>query len=480
MLGTAAAAATAVAPRKATAESGQAEAHPEQKKKPNILLQSLSRRRTYIEHSGQLRVEHRFSLRKKSNLTCAAMLALCCCVPSNAATVCDSAAYGAKADGKTKDTAALQKAIDDCARKGGGTVRLANGTYLTGPIALKSRIVFDIEPGATLLGTQDKADYQKITVMREDAVQPLISAANAQDITIRGGGVIDGNGQPWWAEVYAHKNSPDYVAAKRPRLILIDHSKHIRIEGVTIQNSASWQVTLYYADDVIIRDGKILAPEHSPNTDGVDPFSSHHVAIAHMTIDVGDDNVAIKSGQPGSPGPDDPSTDIDVSDCTFLHGHGMSIGSEVAGGVQNVRVARVQFKGTANGVRVKSNRDRGADIGHLEFRDLTMEDVATPVLVTEYYPRIPDHDSAQPITRLTPHFHDIRITNLSATGAKTGGFIVGLPESPITSISLSNVHISAEKGMTISNATVTAHDFAVQVASGDPLIMLERAKVEQK
>jgi hypothetical protein len=140
----------------------------------------------------------------------------------------------------------------------------------------------------------------------------------------------------------------------------------------------------------------------------------------------------------------------------------------------------MHFKGTANGVRVKSNRDRGSDIGHLDFRDVTMEDVATPVLITEYYPHIPDHDSAQPVTRLTPHFHDISITNLSATGAKTAGFIVGLPESPITSIILSNVHISAEKGMTISNATVTAHDFAVKAAGGAPFIMVERASVQQK
>jgi polygalacturonase len=239
-------------------------------------------------------------------------------------------------------------------------------------------------------------------------------------------------------------------------------------------------VTLYYSDDVTIRNAKIVAPEHSPNTDGIDPFSSNHVAISHMTIDVGDDNVAIKSGQPGSPGRDDPSTDITVTDCTLLHGHGMSIGSEVSGGVRNVAVARVQFKGTANGVRVKSNRDRGGDIGNLDFRDLTMEDVGTPVLITEYYPRIPDRDSAQPVTRLTPHFHDISITNLSATGAKNAGFIVGLPESPITSIALTNVHISAEKGMTISNSTVTAHDFAVKAASGPPLIMLERGKVQQR
>jgi hypothetical protein len=140
----------------------------------------------------------------------------------------------------------------------------------------------------------------------------------------------------------------------------------------------------------------------------------------------------------------------------------------------------VHFKGTANGVRVKSNRDRGAAIGPLDFRDVIMEEVATPVLITEYYPRIPEHDSAQPVTRLTPHFHDISITNLSATGAKTAGFIVGLPESPITSITLSNVHIGAEKGMTISNATVAAHDFTVHAATGAPLIMLERAQVKEK
>jgi polygalacturonase len=407
-------------------------------------------------------------------------LAPCSVAAVHATAICDAGSYGAKADGNTKDTLALQKAIDDCAGKGGGTVRLFRGTFLSGPIVLKGHIALEIDAGATLLGSQDKGDYPPMREMREDAVQPLISATNAQDVTIRGRGTIDGAGQPWWVQVYAHKNSPDYVAAKRPRLIFFDHSKHVLIEGVTIQNSASWQVTLYYSDGVTIRNAKILAPEHSPNTDGVDPFSSHHVSISHMTIDVGDDNVAIKSGQPGSTGPDDPSTDITVTDCTFLHGHGMSIGSEVSGGVENVHVARVHFKGTANGVRVKSNRDRGNDIGHLDFRDLTIEDVATPVLITEYYPRIPDHDSAQPVTRLTPHFHDISIANLSATGAKTAGFIVGLPESPITSITLCNVHISAEKGMTISDATLTAHDFAVKAASGAPFIMLERASVRQQ
>lgn len=396
---------------------------------------------------------------------------------SQTGTVCDPMHYGAKADGATKDTSALQEAIDTCAASGGGTVRLASGTFLTGPITLRSHIKLEIAPGAILLGSQDKTDYPEMQELREAAVEPLIHATGAEDITISGGGTIDGAGRPWWEMVWAGKANHKMVAAKRPRLLVLDHCKHVLIDGMTIQNSASWQVVPYYSEDITIRNGKILAPANSPNTDGVDPFSSQHVTISHMLIDVGDDNVAIKSGQPGSPGPDDPSTDITITDCTFLHGHGMSIGSEIAGGVQHVRAAHITFKGTVNGVRVKSNRDRGNDIGDLDFRDLTMENVQTPILVSEYYPKIPEHDVAQPVTRLTPHFHDISITNLHATGAKTAGVIIGLPESPINSITLTNVDISAQTGMTISNATVTTNNLTVRPETGLPFILLESAKI---
>ena len=399
---------------------------------------------------------------------------------ARAAAVCDPIAYGAKADGETKDTAAIQKAIDACEAKGGGTVRLRAGTFLTGPIVLRSHITLEVDPGATLLGSQDKSDYPEMTELREAAVQPLIGAKDAEDITIQGGGTIDGNGKPWWDDVYSHRHMPDFVAALRPRLILLDHCRHVLIDGVTIENSASWQVVPYYSSDVTIRNGKILAPARSPNTDGIDPFSSHHVTITHMTIDVGDDNVAIKSGQPGSPGPDDPSTDITVKDCTFLHGHGMSIGSEIAGGVQNVRVERVNFEGTKHGVRIKSNRDRGGDIGNFEFRDINMENVGEAIVISEYYPKIAQHDTPHPLTRLTPHFHDIHIANLKATGVKDAGVIVGLPESPIATIDFNNVHIRAQKGMTISNAVVTAHDFSVQAAQGEPVTLLENAKLHEK
>jgi polygalacturonase len=403
-----------------------------------------------------------------------------CATLAHAARVCDVTAYGAKGDGVTKDTHAIQSAIDACAAKGGGTVRLASGTFLTGPIVLKSHITLEVDAGATLLGSQNKADYPEVQELRERALQPLLSATSAEHIVIRGGGTIDGNGKPWWDAVYAHRAGSNFVAAMRPRLILFDHCKHVLIENMTIQNSASWQVVPYYSDDVVIRNGKILAPARSPNTDGIDPFSSSHVTISHMTIDTGDDNIAIKSGQPNSPGPDAPSTDITITDCTFLHGHGMSMGSEIAGGVQRVRARRIHFQDTASGVRIKSNRDRGGDIGNFDFRDLTMENVATPILITEYYPRIPQHDTAQPVTRLTPRFHDIHISNLKATGAKDAGTIVGLPESPITTVTLDHVKISAQKGMTISDATVAAHDFSVTAAAGDPYTLLENAHINRK
>ena len=424
-------------------------------------------------------VAARFLTRRILNIFFLATLAVCSTL-AHAARVCDVTAYGAKGDGVTKNTHAIQNSIDACAAKGGGTVRLASGTFLTGPIVLKSHITLEIDAGATLLGSQEKADYPEVQELRERALQPLLSATNAEHIVIRGGGTIDGNGKPWWDAVYAHRAGSNFVAAMRPRLILFDHCKHVLIENMTIQNSASWQVVPYYSDDVVIRNGKILAPARSPNTDGIDPFSSSHVTISHMTIDTGDDNIAIKSGQPNSPGPDAPSTDIVITDCTFLHGHGMSMGSEIAGGVQRVRARRIHFQETASGVRIKSNRDRGGDIGNFDFRDLTMENVATPILITEYYPRIPQHDTAQPVTRLTPHFHDIRISNLKATGAREAGIIVGLPESPITTITLDHVSISAQKGMTVSDATVKAHDFSVTAAAGDPYILLENAHINRE
>jgi polygalacturonase len=413
-------------------------------------------------------------------LLTAAALIFSAAVTLHAASVCDARAFGAKGDGAAKDTAALQAAIDACAAKGGGTVHLAAGTYLSAPIVLKSGITLELDKGATLLGSPDHKDYSAKTEFRAPGLQSLVSATNAENVAIVGEGTIDGNGESWWQEARAYKDSGILGAEHtRPRLVVFDHCKHVRVEGVTIQNSPMWQLVPYYTDDILIRNVRVLAPARSPNTDAVDPFSSSHVVIDHLYADVGDDNIAIKSGMINSPGPDSPSRDITITDCTFLHGHGLSIGSEIAGGAQNIHAERVHFDGTDNGIRVKSNRDRGNDVGNLSFKDIEMKDVKNALIISAYYPKVmpPDGDAAQPITRLTPHFHDITLENVTAVNSASAGAIVGLPEAPVKRVVLRNVQISAQHGLNVGYAEVSGTGFVVTAAEGPNLVQAAGAQL---
>ena len=406
--------------------------------------------------------------------------AACSASAHAASPACDPHAYGAKGDGVAKDTLAIQSAIDACASRGGGTVRLSAGTYLSAPIVLKSRVTLQIDRDATLLASSDHGDYPTKQEFRAPGLQSLVSATAASNVSIIGNGVIDGAGQTWWLTARSTKNAgvmaSDFL---RPRLVVFDHCTHVLVEGVTIQNSPMWQLVPYYSDDVTIRNVRFLAPADSPNTDAIDPFASSHVRIDHVFADVGDDNVAIKSGAANSPGPDQPSRDITITDCTFLHGHGLSIGSEIAGGAHNIRAKRIHFKGTDNGIRIKANRDRGHDVGPVFIRDVDMIDVKNALIVSEFYPKVlpPDPNLAQPVTRLTPHFHDITIQNLTATGSASAGVIVGLPEAPIQRVVLRNIEISAGRGLTVGDAEVSGYGVVIKTTEGEPVTKLAGASL---
>jgi len=405
--------------------------------------------------------------------------------PTYASTkVCDARSYGAKADGVTKSTAAIQRAIDTCAAaRHGGTVVLSGGVFVSAPLVLKSHVKLRIDKGATLLGSPDHADYPRKTEFRAPGFQSLLSATDAEDVSIVGKGVIDGAGKSWWDAVRGTKDAGLLGSTNtRPRLIVFDHCKHVLLEGVTIQNSPYWQVVPYDSDDVTIRHVRITADEHSPNTDAIDPFSSSNVVIDHVYSDVGDDNIAIKSGMIGSPGPDAPSRNIAITDCEFAHGHGLSIGSELSGGAQNIHAQRIHFHGTDNGVRVKSNRDRGNDIGNITFEDITMENVKVSILISEYYPRALPEGEVTPadVQRLTPLFHDITIKNLRSVDSDWAGVVIGLPESLVKKVTMENVSIQAKKGLQIAYAEVTGSHVSVTAAEGKNITVAPNAKVELK
>ena len=377
---------------------------------------------------------------------------------------------GAYADGIHKDTEVIQAAIDSCTNAGGGTVHFENGIYLTAPFELKSNVTLLVDSTASIIASQDMYDFYPIGFDTTGGSQPpdyrpLISSDHADNITIRGNGIINGRGEPWWI---AFRNG---IITRRPRLIQLNYGNHIRLEDITLKNSGQFHFVPRWCVDITVDNVTILSPEDAPNTDGIDPTTCHHVRITNCYIDTGDDNVAIKSGYDDPAYPNAGSSDIIISDCTFLNGHGVSIGSETNAGVDSMLVENCTFDGTDNGIRIKSNRTRGGNVRGITYRNLTMTNVGYPILFSEYYPDLPDQsDPPQPITSTTPYYHDIIVDGLTTTNCRYGGLIIGLPETPMTNIHLSNVNISANTGLRIRNATVDTANVKVHANSGPDII----------
>ncbi|HET8841224.1 MAG TPA: glycosyl hydrolase family 28 protein [Ktedonobacteraceae bacterium] len=385
---------------------------------------------------------------------------------ARAATICSAKSFGATGNGTTKDTSALQQAINACA--GGGTVELTSGKYLSGPLTLPGNIIFQIDSGATLLASQTVSDYPA----SGSHLQALLSASKVSNVTITGSGTIDGQGASWWAVINAEK-AAGQTLSPRPAMIDLETVTTATISGITIKNAPNGHITMKKASGVTITHIAISSPSDSPNTDGIDVWSSSNVTVTNSTIDDGDDDIAIDSSAS-----DGPAHDIFLSSCTILHGHGLSIGSFTGGGVYNVNIHDNTLTGTSTGVRLKTARDRGGEVTGVTYTHLTMTNVSTPISLLEYYPKVPaDGDPAQAITSTTPNFHNITISKITATGASNAGQIVGVPELPMTGITLTNVNISAKTGLQVRNATVSATSTTLTVSSGSKYILESKGVV---
>ncbi|MFA6590507.1 MAG: glycosyl hydrolase family 28 protein, partial [Bacteroidales bacterium] len=233
---------------------------------------------------------------------------------------------GGKNDGKTLNTKAIAKAIDKLSEQGGGSLYFPSGTYLTGPIMLKSNITLDLDAGAVLSFSDDFDLYMPYVEMRYEGVvmksfHPLIYAYEAENISIKGRGTLEGNGRAWWEETWRLevafykgelKNAaptkyqqawldanPDFSIEPqsdwkntlarhwfRPPFIQLYKCKNILIEGVHIQNSPFWTVNPEFCDNLTIQGLTIENPD-SPNTDGINPESCTNVHISNCHISVG-------------------------------------------------------------------------------------------------------------------------------------------------------------------------------------------------
>lgn len=397
--------------------------------------------------------------------------------------------FGATGDGKTFDTAPIQKALDAC-QASGGTVEFPAGTYLCQPLTLHAKTTVQLDTGAILQASTNQADFMKtpgdwLKARSSGEFIPFISGQDLTDITFTGGGVIDGGGQVWWGEAEKARHIRPGYTLPRPNLIVLERCKNVRIGNVTLQNSPKFHLVPADCEDVVISNVTILAPPHAANTDAMDP-SGRHILITRCKVDVGDDNVAIKAGRK-IPGHDFESEDITVTDCAFLHGHGMSIGSETAGGVRNVTVRNCTFENTENGLRIKSDSRRGGLVENIFYENITMSNVNPAITLTCLYQQNSAGDARQPSTMSRvmnpaggtkiPIYRNIHIRNLTATCPQAVGLIVGLPESCISNVVLENVHISAAKSFEIRDAKdIQFKNVSISVPGGKPFT-LENAEV---
>lgn len=378
--------------------------------------------------------------------------------------------FGATGDGQTLDTAAVQKALNDCGKAGGGTVHFPPGTYLSQPLTIGTKTTLQLDKGATLQANDDPADYKRTD--KPDSFFPFLAGKDLEDVTIAGPGVIDGGGQKWWVDAEAARQKKSGYTLPRPNMIVLTRVTNLVVRDVTLQNAPKFHLVPTECDGVEVTGVTILAPERSPNTDGIDPSMCRNVKITNCLIDVGDDNIAIKSGKQAE-GREFACEDYTITNCTFKHGHGMSIGSEIVGGVRNVLVKDCTFEDTDNGIRIKTDRSRGGTVENVVYENIRMKNVRGAIYIAGYYPKVPATDKAKPVTDTTPKFRGITIRNLAATSTKGAGVIVGLPESLIEDVTLENVSIeAAQTGLEIRNARgVTLKDVKVAPNKGKPIIV---------
>jgi polygalacturonase len=380
--------------------------------------------------------------------------------------------YGAVGDGKTYDTGAIEKAIAACRSAGGGTVDVPAGKFLTAPFVLASNLNLHLESGSTILLSDKPDDF----ALNRGRYESCITLKDGHDVAITGSGTIDGQGAQWWKNFVPPKNSPPSAfegLPRRPRLIELSRCTRVLVQGVTLTNSPMFHLAPAQCRDVTIDSIRIKAPATSPNTDGIDP-SGINIDIRSCTIDTGDDCIAVKAGTRYDP--NRPSCEnIVVRDCTFLHGHGMSVGSETNGGLRNMLVQNCSFDGTQAGIRLKTDRGQGGLVEDLTYQDLTMKDVKVSILITSYYPKVPvdpEQDAPQKIGDRTPIWRHIVIRNVTSRNSSIAGQIVGLPEMPIEDIVLTNVSISAKQPIEIVHAKgIRFVNCALWSSTGKPMII---------
>jgi polygalacturonase len=430
-------------------------------------------------------------------------------IPANRVSIAD---FGAKSGGQMLCTQAFDDAINAVSGRGGGKVIIPRGIWLTGPITLKSNIELHADEGALIVFSTDKNLYPLVETNFEGfntyrCISP-VNGRNLENIALTGKGIFDGSGDVWRAvkkdkltegqwkklvasggvvsengktwypsqqfingEKVAEMNVPRSLTSRaefekirdflRPVMVSLISCKKVLIDGPTFQNSPAWCIHPLMCEDFILRNTTVRNPWYSQNGDGIDLESCKNSIIHDSNFDVGDDAICIKSGK-DKEGRDRgiPNENLIVKNCVVFHGHGgVTVGSEMSGGVRNLHVSNCTFIGTDVGLRFKSNRGRGGVVENIFISHIEMMNIPTQAISFNLYynGKSASEDLEEgpggkvekllPVTAETPQFRNILIRDVNCKGAYQGIYLQGLPEMNLENIRLENIRMESDFGL---------------------------------
>lgn len=403
--------------------------------------------------------------------------------------------FDARGDGAKDCTDAIGRAIAACSQAGGGRVIVPAGVFLTGPVHLKSNVDLHLAAGATLRFVRDPKRYLPLVYTRWEGLEclnysPFVYCDGQENIAVTGEGTLDGNCdcEHWWpwkgrTNCGWSKGQPSQDAARnalnemgqkdvplkdrkfgegsylRPNFFEPVRSRNVLIEGVRIINSPMFEVHPVLCTNVTVRNLKIVS--HGPNNDGCDPDSCRDVLIENCLFDTGDDCIAIKSGRNrDGRRVGVPSENIIIRNCTMKDGHGgVTIGSEMSGGVRNVFAenCHLDSPNLDQALRFKTNAMRGGTIENVFFRNLRIGQIAHAVLQIDFNYEEGRKGPEHPVVR------NIDVRDVTCKRAERVLDVRGFPDAKIRNIHLERCTIETAakpdivenvEGLALNNVTV--------------------------
>lgn len=401
----------------------------------------------------------------------------------NRTLIITDAPYNAIADGSTDARQAIQNAIIDVSRFGGGTVSIPRGEYyVDGPLNLENNVNLHLQEGSELLFSSNYESYLPQVLSRYEGTDvynfsPLIYAYQKKNIAITGKGTLNGQAENSWStwvdkasqedlkrvpgsvkgewekvvrdmnndNVPLFKRRFDRAGNLRTAFILFYDSENILLEGVNIIDSPFWVNHFYMSKNITVRN--MTMNSLNKNNDGIDIESSQDVYIHNVDFATGDDCISIKSGR-DLEGLQKmiPSKNIVVQNVRFLADDTIALGSEASGGVRNIFIENSEGTGLRKGFYFKANKNRGSHFEHIRMRNLTYGDLAdvpenrrklSMIEVTANY------DSTGVKYNRDPEFKDIRLENFIGGTSINPMILEGTDKIPLKDFVFDNVHLSA-------------------------------------